>query len=150
MCGHRCWDHSAAGLAGRRSRPRGYSPQGGRHRTGSGYLSALKAAGQVAAAVEAHLIEQHKADPERAAAQGTFTSSVTLLRRARERLGQGLRAVGAGDIAGPEEIWVRTDDQQAHVVTRPSAALAACRRSFAQIRRKPVLSGLINEYTRAA
>jgi hypothetical protein len=52
---------------------------------------ALKAAGVVAAALRAHLIEGHNADPGRAAAQGTCTSSLTLLRQARGRLGQGLR-----------------------------------------------------------
>jgi len=52
---------------------------------------ALKAAGEVAAAVRAHLIEEHNDDPERAAAQSTFTSSLKLLRQARKRLGQGLR-----------------------------------------------------------
>ena len=35
---------------------------------------ALKAADEVAAALQAHLIEEHKADPERAAAQSTFTN----------------------------------------------------------------------------
>jgi hypothetical protein len=39
---------------------------------------ALKAADEVTAAPQAHLIEAHKADPERAAAQGTFTNSLKL------------------------------------------------------------------------
>jgi hypothetical protein len=47
---------------------------------------ALNAAGEVAAALQAHLIEEHKADPERAATQSTFTHSLKLLRQARERL----------------------------------------------------------------
>ena len=38
---------------------------------------ALKAAGEVAAALQAHLNEEHKADLERAAAQSTFTNSLT-------------------------------------------------------------------------
>jgi hypothetical protein len=68
---------------------------------------ALKAAGEVAAALQAHLIEEHKADPERAAAPGTFTNSHKLLRQARGRLGQGLRTVEAGTIAGSDEISLR-------------------------------------------
>ena len=68
---------------------------------------ALKAADEVAAALQAHLTEEHKADPERAAAQSTFTNSLKLLRQARERLGQGLRAVEAGTIAESDEISLR-------------------------------------------
>ena len=68
---------------------------------------ALKAADEVAAALQAHLIEEHQADPERAAAQSTFTNSLKLLRQARERLGQGLRAVEAGTIAESDEISPR-------------------------------------------
>jgi len=52
-------------------------------------------------------IEEHKADPERAAAQSTFTNSLKLLRQARERLGQGLRAAEAGNIAESDEISLR-------------------------------------------
>jgi hypothetical protein len=48
---------------------------------------ALKAADEVAAALQAHLIEEHQADLQRAAAQSTFTNSLKLLRQARERLG---------------------------------------------------------------
>jgi hypothetical protein len=46
---------------------------------------ALKAVGEVAAAQQAQLIEEHNADPERPAAQSTFTNSPKLLRQARER-----------------------------------------------------------------
>ncbi len=53
---------------------------------------ALKAADEVAAALQAHLIEEHGADPDRSAAQNRSTNSLKLLRQARERLGQGLRA----------------------------------------------------------
>lgn len=60
---------------------------------------ALKAADEVAAAVQAHLLEEHGADPERAAAQSPATNSLKLLRQARERLGEGLRAVEASSIA---------------------------------------------------
>jgi hypothetical protein len=68
---------------------------------------ALKAADEVAAALQAHLIEEHQADLERAAAQSTFTNSLKLLRQARERLGQGLRAVEAGGIGESDEISLR-------------------------------------------
>jgi hypothetical protein len=68
---------------------------------------ALKAADEVAAALQAHLIEEHKADLERAAAQSTFTNSLKLLRQARERLGQGLRAVEAGGIGESDGISLR-------------------------------------------
>ena len=67
---------------------------------------ALKATDEVAAALQAHLIEEHGADPERAA-QGPFSSSLKLLRQARERLGQGLRAVEADTIAESDEISLR-------------------------------------------
>ena len=59
---------------------------------------ALQAAAKVAAALQAHLIEEHNTDPERAAAQSTSTISLKLPRQARERIGQGLRAVQAGNI----------------------------------------------------
>jgi hypothetical protein len=68
---------------------------------------ALKAADEVAAALQAHLIEEHQADPERAAAQSTSTNSLKLLRQARERLGQGLRAVEAGGIGESDGISLR-------------------------------------------
>ncbi len=68
---------------------------------------ALKAADEVAAALQAHLIEEHNADLERAAAQSTFTNSLKLLRQARARLGQGLRALEADNIAQSDEISLR-------------------------------------------
>ena len=68
---------------------------------------ALKAADEVAAALQAHLIEEHGADLERAAAQHGSTNSLKLLRQARERLGDGLRAVEAGNIAESDEISLR-------------------------------------------
>jgi hypothetical protein len=52
---------------------------------------ALKAAGEVAAALQARLIEEHNADPERAAALSTFATWLKLLRQARERFGQDIR-----------------------------------------------------------
>jgi hypothetical protein len=68
---------------------------------------ALKAIDEVAAAIQAHLLEEHGADPERAAAQSTSTNSLKLLRQARERLGAGLRAVEADSIAQSDEISLR-------------------------------------------
>jgi hypothetical protein len=68
---------------------------------------ALKAVDEVAAAVQAHLVEEHGADPERAAAHGPATDSLALLRQARERLGVGLRAVEADNINASDEISLR-------------------------------------------
>ena len=68
---------------------------------------ALKAADEVAAALQTHLIEEHGADPERAAARSRATNSLKLLRQARERLGQGLRAIEAENIAESDEISLR-------------------------------------------
>ena len=68
---------------------------------------ALKAADEVAAALQTHLIEEHGADLDRAAAQGSSTDSFKLLRQARERLGEGLRGIGAGDIAESDKISLR-------------------------------------------
>jgi hypothetical protein len=68
---------------------------------------ALKAIDEVAAAIQAHLLEEHGADPQRAAAQSTSTNSLKLLRQARERLGEGLRAVEADSIAQADEISLR-------------------------------------------
>lgn len=70
---------------------------------------ALKAVDEVAAALQSHLFEEHGADPERAASPSTFTNSLKLLRQARERLGEGLRAVDADIIAESDEISLRTD-----------------------------------------
>ena len=69
---------------------------------------ALKAADEVAAALATHLIEQHGADPERSAAHSPSTNSFTLLRQARERLGEGLRAVEADGLADADTIGLRT------------------------------------------
>ena len=68
---------------------------------------ALKAADEVAAALQAHLVEEHGADPDRAAPQSPATNSLKLLRQARERLGEGLRAVDADSIAESDEISLR-------------------------------------------
>ena len=68
---------------------------------------ALKAADDVAAALQAHLIEEHGADPDRAAARSAATDSLRLLRQARERLGEGLRALEADSIAEGDQISLR-------------------------------------------
>jgi hypothetical protein len=68
---------------------------------------ALKATDEVAAALQTHLIEEHGADPERAAESGTASISLKLLRQARERLGQGLRAIEADQIAESDLISLR-------------------------------------------
>jgi hypothetical protein len=69
--------------------------------------SALKAADEVAAALQAHLIEEHGADLERSAAEGPATNSLKLLRQARQRLGHGLRVIEADTIAESDEISLR-------------------------------------------
>jgi hypothetical protein len=68
---------------------------------------ALKAADEVAAALQAHLVEEHGAAPDRAAPRSSATDSLNLLRQARERLGQGLRAVAADTIAESDQISLR-------------------------------------------
>jgi hypothetical protein len=59
---------------------------------------ALKAADEIAAALQTHLIEEHGAEPERAAAQGPASISLRLLRQARERMGDGLRVLEAENL----------------------------------------------------
>lgn len=68
---------------------------------------ALKAVDEVAAALQTHLVEDHQASPDRPVAWGTSGHSLTLLRQARERLGEGLRAIEADRIAGSDEISLR-------------------------------------------
>jgi hypothetical protein len=70
---------------------------------------ALKAADEVAAALQTHLIEQHGADPDRTAPPSAATNSMKLLRQARERLGEGLRAVAADTIAMSDPISLRNE-----------------------------------------
>jgi hypothetical protein len=72
-----------------------------------GIYQALKAVDEVAAALQAHLIEEHGADLERSAPQGPATDSLTLLRQARERLGEGLRVVEASRIGESDDISLR-------------------------------------------
>jgi hypothetical protein len=68
---------------------------------------ALKAADEVAAALQAHLVEDHGADPERSTPQSPDGNSLRLLRQARERLGEGLRAIAADRIAETDGISLR-------------------------------------------
>ena len=72
-----------------------------------GIYQALKAVDEVAAALQAHLVAEHGADLERAAAQSPATDSLALLRQARERLGEGLRAVDASNIGQSDGISLR-------------------------------------------
>ena len=75
-----------------------------------GLYQALKAVDEVAAALQAHLLEEHGADLERSAAQSPASDSFALLRQARERLGQGLRAVdAAGSIGQSDDISLRNN-----------------------------------------
>jgi hypothetical protein len=67
---------------------------------------ALKAADEIAAALQAHLVEEHGADPKHGA-HSSSTDSLNLLRQARERLGQGLRAVDADVIAESDHTSMR-------------------------------------------
>ena len=67
---------------------------------------ALMAVDEVAAAVQAHLIEEHGASHERAATEDSSTNSLKLLNQARERLGEGLRTIQA-DRLGDDGISLR-------------------------------------------
>jgi hypothetical protein len=70
---------------------------------------ALKAADEVAAALQAHLVEEHGGELDKDAVRNTSSDSFALLRQARERLGEGLRAVEADVIAETDEISLRSD-----------------------------------------
>jgi hypothetical protein len=60
-------------------------------------VHALKAADEVAAALQAHLVEAHGADPNPAASPGSSSDSIKLLRHARARMADGLRIIEAED-----------------------------------------------------
>jgi hypothetical protein len=68
---------------------------------------ALKAADEIAAALQTHLIDEHGADPDHVEPQSPAAISLRLLRQSRERLGVGLRAVDADNIAKSDEISLR-------------------------------------------
>ena len=57
---------------------------------------ALKAADEIAAALQAHLVEQHGADPDPDAAGNAAADSLRLLGQARQRIARGLRITGPG------------------------------------------------------
>jgi hypothetical protein len=68
---------------------------------------ALKAADEVAAALQAHLVEEHQAQPGRGAPPDGSTSALKLLHQARERLGEGLRHIEADTIHHTDDISLR-------------------------------------------
>jgi hypothetical protein len=68
---------------------------------------ALKAADEVAAALQAHLLEEHEADLDPDSRDDSSTDSLKLLRQARERLGEGLRGIDAGEIGETDQISLR-------------------------------------------
>lgn len=68
---------------------------------------ALKAIDEVAAAVQAHLIEDHGVDAADVAAGRVANHSLTLLRQARARLTQGLQTVNADELALRDDISLR-------------------------------------------
>jgi hypothetical protein len=82
---------------------------GYRHCPDRAIYQALKAADEAAAALQAHLVEDHGASPDLAAEQDPSASSLRLLRQARERLGEGLRAVEAPAIAESDDISLRNN-----------------------------------------
>jgi hypothetical protein len=76
---------------------------------------ALKAVDEVAAALQAHLVEEHHANPERGAPRDASTSALKLLHQARTRLGEGLRAIDADTINRSDGISLRNSDPEAAV-----------------------------------
>ncbi|HEY4463307.1 MAG TPA: hypothetical protein VGN41_11645 [Streptosporangiaceae bacterium] len=70
---------------------------------------ALKAADEIAAALQVHLIEEHGADPDpdRADPENAAAISLRLLRQSRERLGVGLRSIDADKLDDSDEISLR-------------------------------------------
>jgi hypothetical protein len=67
---------------------------------------ALKAVDEVAAALQAHLVEAHGSSPDPNQAEPAYADSLKLLRHARDRLGNGLRVIDTGRIP-PDEAPVR-------------------------------------------
>ena len=66
------------------------------------------------------LVEEHGADPERAAPPSSSTNLLKLLRQARERLGRGLRAVEADTIAESDQILFAQSTARAAALTQAS------------------------------
>lgn len=69
----------------------------------------LKAADEVGAALQAHLVEEHGTDLQHPDGDNHASNSLKLLRQARERLSEGLKAVEAGTIAESDDISLRKD-----------------------------------------
>jgi hypothetical protein len=67
---------------------------------------ALKAADEVAAALQAHLVEQHGADPDPAPG-APAADSMRLLRQSRKRIAEGLHAIDAGKLDDTDPISLR-------------------------------------------
>jgi hypothetical protein len=63
---------------------------------------ALKAADEIAAALQAHLIEEHGADPDRSADRTLGDRLADAAAPGAERLGSGLRAIQASSIEVPD------------------------------------------------
>ncbi len=68
---------------------------------------ALKAADEVGAALQAHLVEEHGADPDPGAPQNAAADSLRLLRQARQRISHGLRALDGGHATESDGISMR-------------------------------------------
>jgi hypothetical protein len=69
----------------------------------------LKAADEVGAALQAHLVEEHGADLQHPDRDNHATDSLKLLRQARERLTEGLKVIEAATIAESDDISLRKD-----------------------------------------
>lgn len=68
---------------------------------------ALKAVDEVAAALQAHLLETQRADPNDTSAMNLASNPLKLLHQARERLGDGLRSIEADTIHHSDGISLR-------------------------------------------
>jgi hypothetical protein len=73
---------------------------------------ALKAVDEVAAALQAHLVEEHHSKPDRGDPRNGSTSALKLLHQARARLGEGLRTIGADTIHHSDGISLRNTDPE--------------------------------------
>jgi hypothetical protein len=71
---------------------------------------ALKASDEVAAALQAHLLEKPQAESEHTRPSDASGSALRLLHQARERLGEGLRAIEADVIHHSDTISLRKTD----------------------------------------
>jgi hypothetical protein len=71
---------------------------------------ALKAGDEIAAALQAHLLDKPRPDSERGDPSDAASSALKLLHQARERLGEGLRAIEADVIHHSDNISLRKTD----------------------------------------